>query len=297
MTINSYHTTNKEFSYWQSFAITAAILLFGFVIQWFTGGIKLDYFRFPVNLLLLVFSIVVIVVGFFKFPTHRIVVWLSSTKAAISSIVGFSVITLLMGFITQEPSSNKIISGLGLNNLAFSWEYSLMLFYFILSLGFATIKRIFPFRKKNFWFILNHLGLWIAICSANFGFVDQVHVRMKLTTDEYKNFAVDQNGLFYGLPFDLKQIDLKQLTNDKSNIELTVSILSENKEMKETISVNHPLKVNGWNIYFFDMNKNKNSESNTAIVELIKEPWHPFTYFGLILLMMGSFFVFWRGKN
>lgn len=298
MQINTYHSTKKrELSYWQSFTITASLMFIGFVLQWFTGGIKIDFLRFPVNILLILIIIIFIIVAYLKFPNQRLVVWFSSTKAAISSIVGFSIMTLLMGFITQAPNPNKFISGLGLNNIAFSWQYSLLLLFLLLSLGFATIQRIYPFRKKNIWFILNHLGLWIAICSANFGFADQIHLRMKLSPDEYRNFAVDQSGSFYGLPFEIRQTDLIKSGTDSSNIQLNISISDNNKLSEKSISINQPQSVKGWNIYFFDMNKDHKTESKTAVVELIREPWQPYTYFGLILLMIGSFFVFWRGKN
>jgi|GEM_PF-5599586 len=291
------HNTNKELSYKQSFILTFIIIIIGFVLQWFSAGINLTYLRFPVNLILLLFIILLIFIGYFRFPMHRVVVFLTSTKAAISSIVGFSVITLLMGFITQEENPNKFVSSFGLNNIAFSWQYSLMLIYLIFALGFATIKRIFPFRIKNIWYILNHLGLWIALSSANFGFVDQIHLRMKITTDEYKNFAVDESGQFYSLPFEIIQTGVEMPDSKADNIILNINVLNKATSIPASITVNHPININGWNIYFFDLKKNGLKTPNAAIIELIKEPWQSIVYIGLVMMIVGSFFVFWRGKK
>lgn len=288
---------NKELSYKQSFIVTGIVLLLGFLLQWFTSGINPANFRFPVNVVLLLAISTFIFVGYFKFPNAGVVSWFSSTKVAIGSIVGFSVITLMMGLIPQVPSTNSIVNGLGLNNIAYSWQYVFSLIYLIFALGFATIKRIFPFHLKNSWYILNHLGLWIALTAANFGFVDQIHVRMKINDVAYSSFATDEKGQFYGLPFEILQTGFEKPANSADNVKLQMNVNDYKSIQPATISVNNPYKTKGWRIYFFDAPLGKNIKSNTAVIELIKEPWQPFVNTGLAMMIVGSFFVFWRGKK
>jgi len=297
MLFNSQQIFRKEIGFKQSFVFTAFLISLGFVLQWFFNNLNLNILRFPVNLILLLFIITILLVGHFKYHTHFLVVWLSSTKAAISSIIGFSFITLLMGFIPQQATHNSIIAGFGLNNIAFSWQYSLTFLYLVVALGFATIKRIFPLRIKNFWYILNHLGLLLAIVSANFGYVDNTHLRMKITTNDYSNYGMDEYGALYYLPFELKQLDVVDKNQKTDSISSTIDVRKNGVSNPVQISVNHPQKINGWNIYFFDKLKNMPNMPNSAVVELIREPWQPFVTTGLILMIVGSFFVFWRGKN
>ena len=368
-------------------------------------SINISLLRFPLNGIILLFLILTIIIGHYYFRNNSIVKWLSSTKAAISSIVGFSVISLLMGFISQGTTTNSFVSHLGLNNISFGWAYIFALLFLVLALGFATVKRIYPLKKQNFWYILNHLGLWITLVAANFGFADQVHLRMNVSDADYSNFAFDESGMIHELPFRVKQTNFKlenynpkltvidkktsmyslktgkntievkenarltienwsisilknynsarNLRNnilpfdsvgcapaalvsvenlitkekkqgwissgnpliDRTSIELdnlhtlvmlppmtkemslTLNVKSANKSSVKTIAVNSPQKVDGWKMYIFSFNEQKGKWSNTSVIELIKDPWQPFVFLGLGMMIIGSFFVFWRGKK
>jgi hypothetical protein len=50
-------------------------------------------------------------------------------------------------------------------------------------------------------------------------------------------------------------------------------------------------------MYIFSFNEQKGKWSNTSVIELIKDPWQPFVFLGLGMMIIGSFFVFWRGKK
>jgi hypothetical protein len=394
-----------DITYLHSFMIAFGCIALGFLLQIFIGSVKVDLIRFPVNFVFLVLLLLLISIGHFKYKQSPIVQWLASPKAAIVSIVGFSVISLLMGFITQGDTTNSIIRNLGLNNIAFSWTYIFSLLLLIVALGFATVKRIYPFRKKNFWYILNHLGLWITLVAANFGFADQSHLRMNISTSTYSTFAYDEAGGFQEMPFQVKQTSFKlenytpkltiidnktsmlSMKSGKNTIEAkqNTSLKIENwritilksygsarefknvifgfdsigtapatlvqvenintKEIKQgwvsygnllinklsitldsshslvmlmpttkemilgigikkkdkisdyTIAVNSPQSINGWKIYLFDFNEQQGKWSNSSVIELIKEPWQPLVFLGLGMMIIGSFFVFWRGKK
>lgn len=395
----------KELSYLQSFLIVAGLIIIGFVLQLFIGGVNITAFRFPVNLIILLMIILFILVGYLKHKSKPLIIWLSSTKAAISAIVGFSFISILMGFITQEETTNKLVENLGLNNIAFSWAYIFSLLFLVVTLGFATVKRIFPFKKQNVWFLLNHLGLWITIVAANFGFPDQTHLRMNISTAQYNNYAYGESGEMVGLPFEIMQTSFKlenynpklaimdietsmnsikkgtntvEVTDNASKIlknwsikiikyhqfarkigskvasidsigsapaafvraeniitkqikqgwissgnvlfektdlsldasHTLVMMFPQQKEMSlgiyikaneiqtvRTIAINSPQKFDGWNMYIFSFNQQKGKWSNASVIELIKDRWQPLVYVGLFLMIIGSFFVFWRGKK
>jgi hypothetical protein len=396
---------NVNASYFHSFMIAFGVIVFGFTLQLFFGSINISFVRFPANLFILILLVTAILVGHFKYKQRVIVQWLSSAKAAIASIVGFSVVSLLMGFITQGETANLLVRHLGLNNIAFSWTYVLSLLLLIITLGFATVKRIYPFRKQNFWYILNHLGLWITLIAANFGFADQMHLRMKISTSTYSKFAYDENGGFQELPFAIKQTHFKlenytpkltiidnktsmlSMKSGKNTIEakqnaslkienwvvtvlksynsaralknnivpfdtigtapaafvraentltkqtkqgwvscgnylignlsialdnshslimllpttkemvLGIEIKKKNTHSEGTIAVNSPQTVDGWKMYIVNYYEEKGKYSDSTIIELIKDSWQPLVYVGLGMMVLGSFFVFWRGKK
>lgn len=55
----------------------------------------------------------------------------------------------------------------------------------------------------------------------------------------------------------------------------------------EKIQVNHPIKVQGWNIYQVSYDEKMGRWSDTSVVELILDPWLPIVYTGIFILMAG----------
>jgi len=66
-----------------------------------------------------------------------------------------------------------------------------------------------------------------------------------------------------------------------------------------TLEVNKPLKVDNWKIYQTGYNREMGRWSKTSIIEMVNDPWLPFVYFGIILMLLGAAYIFWigRGKN
>ena len=59
----------------------------------------------------------------------------------------------------------------------------------------------------------------------------------------------------------------------------------EGSILQDTIEVNHPLKVAEWNIYQLSYDETKGRWSNISIFELVRDPWLPFVYIGIIMML------------
>jgi hypothetical protein len=81
------------------------------------------------------------------------------------------------------------------------------------------------------------------------------------------------------------------------DIRLGVSVKKKNEMSDCSIAVNSPGYFEGTKIYIVDFNEQKGKWSNTTTIELIKDSWQPFVYLGLMMMIIGSFFVFWRGNK
>lgn len=66
---------------------------------------------------------------------------------------------------------------------------------------------------------------------------------------------------------------------------------------EETVEVNKPATVNAWKIYQIDYNHDMGKWSDTSVLELVKDPWIPVVYFGIIMLIVGSLYIFWVGNK
>lgn len=58
------------------------------------------------------------------------------------------------------------------------------------------------------------------------------------------------------------------------------------------IEVNHPLSVEGWKVYQLSYDTSMGRWSETSVLELVKDPWLPYVYVGLGMMMLGAVFMF-----
>ena len=58
------------------------------------------------------------------------------------------------------------------------------------------------------------------------------------------------------------------------------------------IEVNRPLSVEGWKIYQLSYDTSMGRWSETSVLELVRDPWLPFVYVGLGMMMLGAVFMF-----
>ena len=61
---------------------------------------------------------------------------------------------------------------------------------------------------------------------------------------------------------------------------------------EDTIEVNYPLKIAGWNIYQLSYDETKGKWSDVSVFELVRDPWLPYVYTGIIMMMLGAVCLF-----
>ncbi|MFV0482862.1 MAG: cytochrome c biogenesis protein ResB [Bacteroidales bacterium] len=62
------------------------------------------------------------------------------------------------------------------------------------------------------------------------------------------------------------------------------------------IEVNKPMVAGDWMIYQSDYDKALGTSSITSIFDLVYDPWRNYEYISIILLTIGTVFMFWRSK-
>ena len=72
-----------------------------------------------------------------------------------------------------------------------------------------------------------------------------------------------------------------------------VSIYSPNdKVVKDEITVNKPIKFDGWHIYQLSYDQEMGRWSTVSVFEIVRDPWLPAVYVGLILMLLGAISLF-----
>lgn len=203
--------------YAEGFLIALGIIIAGTGIEAFTeGGITMP--GWPVNVIIGVVFINILTLLYITLHKHPIVRWFATAPAAITSVALVTFLTLIMGFVPQNPGRvQEFVSMLGLSHIAKSWTFALAQVYFLTVLGLASLKRTSPLTRKNIGFLLNHLGLWIVIAAASLGTGDLQRLNMQLQEGgKFKNTAVSRQNERYRLHIALKLHDFQmELYNPK----------------------------------------------------------------------------------
>lgn len=59
-----------------------------------------------------------------------------------------------------------------------------------------------------------------------------------------------------------------------------------------TIEVNRPMEIEGWKIYQLSYDETKGRWSDVSVFELVRDPWLPVVYTGIIMMMAGAICLF-----
>ena len=77
-----------------------------------------------------------------------------------------------------------------------------------------------------------------------------------------------------------------------------VTVYSEGGEKVDAvIEVNHPLEIEGWKIYQLSYDEALGRWSDTSVFELVRDPWLPWIYTGIYMLLAGALLTFLTNKK
>ena len=73
---------------------------------------------------------------------------------------------------------------------------------------------------------------------------------------------------------------------------------ANDRKVDGVIEVNKPLEVEGWKIYQVSYDQNLGRWSDTSVFELVRDPWLPWVYAGIFMMLAGAVLMFiTAGKN
>lgn len=395
---------NKPWKLREGIMIGAGLLVTGILLQATVGKIEWDWIAFPVNVIVL--AAFLILLGVMNALRKKVYVfgWLSHYTAAVSSLLWVVVATVLMGLVKQVPSHHAIDAVEGLfTQMLSSWPFVLLYIWMSLSLGMAILRSTFPFHWKKIPFLLNHVGLFIALVAATLGNADMQRLRMTtslgntewraqdeenqnlvelplaielndFTIDEYppKLMLIDnatgkvlpedapahvllEEGVSHGDLLDwelnitqsipeaasvatedtLRFTEFRSMgatyaiylkaknrkthetkegwvscgsfmfpykalkLNDRISMVMPerepqrfasdVTLYTESgKQESGTIEVNKPYEIDGWKIYQLSYDETKGRWSNISVFELVRDPWLPYVYIGIGMMILGA---------
>lgn len=397
---------SKPWSYKEGLAIGSGLLMIGVLLQVTVGTINWNLFAYPVNAVVLVIYIAALIVMHLLHNRVYLFSWLSHYSAAVSALMWVVGMTVVMGLIRQAPSGQASTDLLGFSYMIASWPFVLLYFWMVTVLGLTILRVSFTFKLRRLSFLLNHIGLFIALIAATLGNADMQRLRMTTRLGNAEWRAADDKGHLLELPLAIELEDFTideyppklmlidnetgrtlpekspvhllleegvstgnlqdwQLTIEQS-IPLAASVATEDtlkftefhsmgatyavylkavnqktqltkegwvscgsflfpykamrldsntslvmperepqrfaSEVKVytqdgtitegTIEVNRPMEVEGRKIYQLSYDETKGRWSDVSVFELVRDPWLPVVYVGIIMMMAGAISLF-----
>ena len=376
---------SKPWSYKEGLIIGAGLLVIGALLQITVGGINWNLFAWPVNLIVLSVYIIVLIAMHLLRKRVYLFGWLSHYSAAVSSLVWVVGMTVAMGLIRQAPSGHASNDILGFSQMISSWSFVLLYLWMATALGLTILRTSFPLKFGRLSFLLNHIGLFIALIAATLGNADMQLTELPLAI-ELKDFTIDEyppklmlidNETGRALPekspvhllleeevyggtlqdweltiqqsipmaasvatedtlkftdfhsmgatyavhlkavnrknrqtkegwvscgsflFPYKALRLDSLTSlvmperEPQRFASKVKVYTQEGTITEdTIEVNRPMEIEGWKIYQLSYDESKGGWSDISIFELVRDPWLPVVYTGIVMMMLGAVCLF-----
>lgn len=303
----------------EGIAIGCGLLVIGAILQLITGGILWQLFAFPANALALLIYLLLIGTAYWMREKVYFIRYLMSTKSAATSMLFVVGLTFIMGLTRQVPSGNKAVDPIGLTNMLSFWPFVLIYLWMTTTVGLATLQRLVHFKKQRFASVISHLGLFIVVVCGTLGSADIQKLKMYCLPGEAEWRAMDEHGHLKELPIAIElnrfilekyPAELQKVRADKGQTTMMkiptpkryaseVEIYTEEGDYyKTTIEVNKPFSVNGWKIYQFSYDERFGKNNTVSIFELITDPWLPFVYIGIGMMLLGALLMFFKfGKE
>jgi len=397
----------------EGYSICIGLFITGTMLQISIGKINLDALAYPVNLISGIGYFLLLTILYFKYKKSSYIVnWLSSYQAAISSMSSMVFMIVLMGLIRQAPGYITMEGNfIGFSQMLSAWSFALLFLWMITILSMTIIRRLNHFKWRDTSFMLNHIGLLLALVGSILGSADIQKLEMttmagrpewralnerkevvelplaielhKFSIKEYppKLMLIDNKtgaslpqgksttflvepGLGTGQLLDwtisvkkylqyaasvpsgdtLRYVEFHSFgatnalyvkaINHKTGIFLEgwvscgnfmfpynaiklddkvslvmpelepqrfysdVTVYLESKKVKDaTIEVNKPFEIDGWKIYQLSYDESKGRWSEVSVFQLVKDPWLPVVYTGILMMVIGAICMFTMAKK
>ena len=300
---------NKPYGMKEGFHIGGVLIVTGLLLQLSVGPVDWDAFRWPVNGILLAVFLALIAVIFVLRKKVYGFQFIGTHNAAIPALVYAVVLTLIMGLTRQKsltPGPTPMDEGsLWINYMLAFWPFVLIYVYIAVILGQTILRRTLNFKlsslnlKRDIPFLLNHLGLFLAMTTATLGNADVQRLKMITVKGEpeWRALTAQQQVVEMPIAIELKQFVMETYDDGSPRrFASDIQILTKTgKSVQATVEVNKPVEVDGWKIYQYGYDTQMGAMSQTSILELVSDPWLPLVYTGIYMMLAGAVCMFVLG--
>ena len=248
----------------------------GLLLHLFTGAVDWDNFAWPINMYILTIYVITLIVLFILRKKLYFVRWAMTYNAAVPALIAVVFMTFVMGMVRQVPSS-PVMGDVSIFNRMLSFCPFILVYLFITSIiVFVSIKHLVAFRMAGIPFLLNHLGLFIALVAATLGSADMKRLTMNTRIGQVEWRATDADGRLHELPlaielvnFSIDEYPPKLMLIDNSTGKALPSDSPEHLMLEDGIKTG---RLDRWNIEILDKIELAASVSGNDTVKYVEWP-------------------------
>jgi len=283
----------------EGFLIGGGLIMAGLILELSVGPVDWDAFRWPVNGIVMTAFLSIIALIYLLRKRIHVFQFIGTHQAAIPALVYAVVLTIIMGLTRQE------VNGTWLNNMLSFWPFVLIYVYVAVILGQIILRRTKrmvygPWSmvnlKRDIPFLLNHLGLFLAMTTATLGNADMQRLKMITVKGEPEWRALTSQQQIVEMPITIELKEFIMETYDDGSprrFASDIQILTKTgKNIQTTVEVNKPVVVDGWKIYQYGYDTQMGAMSQYSILELVSDPWLPLVYTGIYMMLAGAVCLF-----
>ena len=278
----------KPWTMKEGFLIGGGLICAGLILELSVGPVVWEAFAWPANGIVLAGFLAIIAAIFLLRNKIYACRFIGTYQAAIPTLVYAVGLTIIMGLTRQT------VNGTWLNNMLTFWPFVLIYVYMAVILGVTILRRL-----RDIPFLLNHLGLFLAMTTATLGNADMQRLKMITTVGESEWRALTQEGAVREMPLaiELKQFIMETYDDGSpKRFASEIQILTKSgMNIQTTVDVNKPVEVDGWKIYQYGYDTRMGAMSQYSILELVSDPWLPLVYTGIYMMLGGAVCMFVMG--
>ena len=278
----------KPWNMKEGFLIGGGLLFTGLLLQVAMGPFRWELFAWPVNLMALILLLAAVGIMYALRKEFYAFEWMMHTGAAVPCLTYAVALTILMGLLPQVRMGGMP----WLSQMLRFWPFVLIWTWMMVISALAALNHLCRWKAREIPFILNHLGVVIAIVAATLGYADIQSLQMTVFTGEAEWRAVDDEGSLQepGLAIELHRFTMEEYADGKpKRFASDIFVYTEDgKTVQGTVEVNKPLKVNGWKIYQYSYDVRMGPDSPYSVFQLVKDPWILWVYVGIFMMLAGA---------
>ena len=269
----------KNYGLVQGTALCLVVISAGAALQTAFGDVDWGLLSRPWNIILLAMYLIGIGGLYALCQKRQWISNLTSYGTAIPAIASAVVVTVVLGLTEQNPHGRHFW-----NRMLSFWPFVMSYLWMTTILGLTCVKHIFAYRRPRPCFLLNHLGLFIVLVCSALGSADVSTLTLSARPGQAEWQALDGENKVVNLPFSIRPNGRSEKPEDGyPNPAIGITIESQSRS-EQTVSVNHPASIDGWDIYLTGFS----DETGNVEFTLISDPWLPAVYCGLFMMVAGA---------